>query len=450
MNLVKVANNLIKSNGFVKYGKNTIWLLSEKIVRLLSGLLIGTWVANYLGPGEYGLYNYAVSIATLFASIASLGLDGILVRELLNNKNEENIIFTSFVLKLIGATVSLILIIIFLQIRPESNIVTKLIIIMALSTFFQSFSVIDVFFQSVVKSRYTVISNITSIILSSVLKVILIMSASSLIAFAWVLFAEKLIAAVWMVYFFYKDKANLYLKNLKFSKLLSVSLLKDSWLLIFSAISITLYMKMDQIFLMNMVSEKAVGEYVAATRLSELWYFIPLIISSSLFPAIINAKKRSQALYLFRIQKLYNLMVLLALLVCIPITLFGKFVIDFLYGIEYHSATPVLMIHIWAGIFVFLGVASSKWLINENLQSLVFKRTLFGGFVNLGLNLILIPHWGAIGAAVATLIGQLSANYLFDLFGSKTIEMFKMKTKALILFWDISLEFKNNIVNKKC
>jgi len=181
-----------------------------------------------------------------------------------------------------------------------------------------------------------------------------------------------------------------------------------------------------------MMNAEAVGQYAAAVRLSEAWYFIPMVIASSLFPAIINAKKQSEELYYARLQKLYSLMVWLAIAIALPMTFLSDWVVHFLYGEQYNQAGSVLMIHIWAGVFVFLGVASGKWLLSENLQIFSTVNTSIGMIVNVWLNYILIPKIGVLGAAWATLISYFVAAYLCLLFFKKTRINFVNLSKSLL------------------
>lgn len=192
-------------------------------------------------------------------------------------------------------------------------------------------------------------------------------------------------------------------------------------------------MKIDQVMIKEMLDNKAVGDYAAAVRLSEAWYFIPMVITSSLFPAIINAKKISEELYYKRLQKLYDLMVWMAITIALPMTFLSDWVVNLLYGTKYSEAGNVLIINAWAGIFVFLGIASNKWFMIENLQQFLFYRTFAGAIFNFILNVILIPEIGIQGAAIATLFSQMIAAYLFDFFTDITRKIFFMKTKSLLL-----------------
>jgi len=180
-----------------------------------------------------------------------------------------------------------------------------------------------------------------------------------------------------------------------------------------------------------MLGERDVGLYSAAVRLSEAWYFVPVIITTSLFPAIVNAKKTSEKLYHARLQRLYTTLMWMAIAVAVPMTFLSDWLITLLYGEAYKGAGQVLMIHIWAGIFVSIGVASGSWYISENLQRYAFYRTAIGASINVILNLILIPIFGLIGAATATVIAQSMAALFFDVLTKKTRIVFYMKLKTL-------------------
>ncbi|MEM5815949.1 MAG: flippase, partial [Candidatus Aenigmatarchaeota archaeon] len=221
---------------------------------------------------------------------------------------------------------------------------------------------------------------------------------------------------------------------LRFRKSTAISLLKDSWPLSLSGLVIMVYMRIDHIMIKEMLGAEAVGQYAAAVRISEAWYFVPTVISSSLFPAIINAKKVSEELYYARLQKLYNLMVWIAISVALPMTFLSDWVVNLLYGKAYSQAGDVLMIHIWAGVFVGLLVASGKWFINENLQILAFLRNFSGAVLNIVLNFILIPIYGINGAAVSTLISYSFSALWFDYFNKKTKKMFIIKIKSFLKF----------------
>ena len=434
--LKKIKNKiqkLISHQGVRRYGVNTAWLFGEKILRMIVGLFVGVWVARYLGPKRYGLLSYAMSFVVLFTAISTLGLDGILVRELVKDESRrDELMGTAFLLKLVGAFTMLGLLAIVVNFTSNDNFTNILIFIIASATIFQSFNVIDMYFQSKVLSKYVVYANVISLFISSIVKIVLILYKAPLIAFAWVILFDSCVLACGFAYFFLKY-SKFKIQNLKFKKETAVSFLRDSWPLILSGIVVSIYMKIDQVMIKMMIGAEAVGQYAAAVKLSTAWYFIPVAITSSLFPAIINAKKQSEELYYARLQKLYDLMVWLAIAIALPMTFLSNWIVNLLYGSAYNQAGSVLMIHIWAGVFVFLGVASGKWFMAENLQKYSFYRTLAGAIINIVLNYILIPIHGIYGAAFATLVSQSTASYLFNMTNKKLRYTFLLQTNAFLL-----------------
>ncbi len=425
--------SILSQEGFLKYLKNTSWLISEKLIRLVSIFVVGIIIARHLGPEKYGMLNYAISLVTLFSAVASLGLDSIVVRELVKKKRKQNeLIGTSFYLKLMGAVVVLGVLSIVLLIMDKPPLINKMILIIASSLFLQSFYVIDFYLQSIVQSRFVVYAKVISMTISVIVKLFLVYVNAPLIFFAIVFSFDILLISIGLL-FFYKRNFSETIGQWTFDKKTAKHLLSDSWPLILSGIVISIYMKIDQIMIKEMVSSSANGLYSAAVTISEAWYIIPMIVSSSLFPAIINAKQKGEHMYLKRLQHLYDFLAGISLFVAIFISIFHEEIIHLLYGDDYKGAETILFIHIWSGIFVSLGVASGKWLINENLQKISLYRTSAGAIINILLNFIMIPRYGVVGAALTTLVSQIVSTFLFDLIYKTTRHNFVMKLKALFL-----------------
>lgn len=422
-------NSLINNKGFLRYFKNTAWVLFEKVLRIIVGLFIGAWVVRYLGPEDFGLFSFVNSLIYFLIVISSLGLDGVLVRELVKTpKDHAKLMGTSFRLKLISGTTLFLLLLLNCLLFKINSKMSNLIIVISFSMIIQSINVVDFYFQSEVKSRYVVYANIFSLSISSILKVIFIINNFSLFYFGLIVSIDVLALIIGYLYFYMKDNN---IKDWIFDIETAKRLLKYGWPFILSGVMIAIYMKVDQIMLKFLIDEKAVGLYAAGVRLSELWYFIPVATASSLFPAIVNAKFISKKLYNDRLQNLYNLMFTMAIIISILVTFFAKWIVITLYGDSFSEASTILIIHIWSGIFVFLGVASEKWMLNENLQRIYAINTLLGSISNVSFNLVLIPRYGPIGAAYATLVSQFLASYLCLLFFKKTRINFYRLTKAL-------------------
>ncbi|HIP51890.1 MAG TPA: flippase, partial [Campylobacterales bacterium] len=408
-------------------------LFFEKILRMIVGLFVGIWVARYLGPEQFGLFSYAQSFVGLFIAIATLGLDGIVIRELVKDESRrDKLLGTAFGLKFIGAVIVFFLLFIAIKFTNNDSMTTIFIFIISLSMIFQTFNVVDFYFQSKILSKYVVYVNIMSLFLSSIIKVFLILNEASLVAFVWVMVFDNFILALGFVYIYTRE--GLSLSKWYFDKILAFDMLHDSYPLILGGVVNSIYMRIDQVMIQNMLGSISVGHYAAAVKLSEAWYVIGIIISKSLFPAIINAKKVSEKLYYERIQRLFLFLIILAYIISIVVFFSSEYLIFSLYGEEFLQASNVLSIHVFSAIFVYLGVSSGRWIISENKTKLDLYRNIGAMILNIILNIILIRNYGIIGAAYASLLAYIFAFYVFDIFRKDTRRIFLLKTKALLLW----------------
>jgi O-antigen/teichoic acid export membrane protein len=415
----------------MRYFKNTSWMFGEHVLRMAAGVLVGIWVARYLGPEQFGVFSYVMAFVAIFSSVAKLGLDSIVVRDLVNEPEKRDIYLgTAFWLKLMGALVMLA-VIAFATIFTRNDHTTNLyIFIIASGIIFQSFEVIDFYLQSKVLSKFVSICKITQLLLSSLLKIYFVLTGADLFWFVMVSLVDQMTLA-FSLYAAYKyQKLGSFYRCFDWDT--AKKLLQDSWPLIFSGLAIVVYMRIDQVMIKEMLGAKEVGLFSAAVRLSEVWYFIPVIIATSLFPAIVNAKSIDTELYYSRLQKLYDLMLLVALGVALPMTFLSDWLVTFLYGDDYLQSGGVLAIHIWTGVFVFLGVVNAKFLLVEGLMRVMFYFTLACSVLNLFFNFFLIPKYGLYGAAIATLCAQFFG-FLFNALHKRTRVAFYIQVKALLM-----------------
>jgi len=426
----KLKTLLTKNSGFARYLKNTSWLMGEKVVRLLIALSVGVWVTRYLGPEQFGILSYAQSFVGIFAALSSLGLNDIIIRELVKDQDRRNLILgSSFGLQTLGSSLIMLILIISIYYNDNEPLTNKIIIILGLLTFINSFNVIASYFHSQVKSKFYAIAGLVGVIISALLKIYLILGSYSLIYFVYVLTFDVIFLVTGLIWFYKKSGESLL--KWKFSWKMAKDLLKDAWPLILSGIIVSIYMKIDQVMIKEYLGNGEVGQYSAAVRLSEAWYFIPTIICSSLFPAIINAKLKDDTLYKDRLQRLYNLMVVLGVVIILPVLKLSDWMINLLYGEAFQRSAGVLNIHILGSVFVFLGVANQKWFISENYQAYNIICLGMGMVANIVLNVIMIPKMGIMGAAYATLISQFTASVLAPVFFKKTRSSFYMMLRAL-------------------
>ena len=450
------------SPGLQKIIRNLGWLAFEKLVTIVFNLSIGIYVIRYLGVDNFGKLSYCLSLVGMFGAIAKLGLDSIVVRTLV--KEEESapeILGTAFVLKLISSLTTLILIACVVFTLNKDPQIQWMAIVIALGLVFRSVEVVDFWFQSKVLSKSIVVVRSIKLIISSAAKLVFISLGLPLAAFVWLLLADEIVQAVGIVWIYSKhthlDRKLERIDSLVTSKRSSIKwklnfaratkLLEDSWPLILSAVMITIYMKIDQVMLGNMASNEAVGNYAAAVRFSEIWYFFPTAICASVFPTIIRAKQKSREEYYDKLQQLYDLMAWMSLAIAVAMTIASDTLIHILLGTEYTEAGKILAWHIWAGPFVFLGVARSQWLIAENLTKLSFATTSLGTIVNILLNLWLIPIYEGTGAAIATVISYAVAAYFASMIYPVMFHTLWMLTKALFVpfRWRQNLIYLNRV-----
>ncbi len=397
------------------------------------GLFVSVWVARYLGPEDFGLFSFALAFVSLFSAFSTLGLQGIVVRDIVTDpKNSLETLGSSFLLQAIGGVAAFSLALILIPVlRPHDRFAISVVAIFGLTLLLKGSESIKYWFESQVQSKYAVLAENAVFAMMAGIKIALILLGASLLSFVWVTFFEGLFTAISL--FVMYEWTGGRIKAWRFSVARVKTLLKHSWPLILSGLAVIVYMRIDQIMLGQMLNNKAVGIYTAAVRISEAWYFIPIAISGSVFPALLDAKKTSEALYLDKFQKLYDVLVMIALAVAIPMTFFASQIVEVFFGPDFLAAGIILSIHIWTALFVFLGVAGGNWFLAENRQLLAFRGVFLGMLINVALNLVLIPKYGGVGAAVATLISQAVATLLIDAIHKETRLMFRMKLRACFL-----------------
>ena len=430
MNFLPNFTTLKQHSVIRKYFSNTSWLLGERILRMGVSLFVGIYVARYLGPEKYGLLSYTMSFVWLFSAFLDLGHREIIVRELVLYPEQRNVILGSAILlRLSGAVLLGSGVAVGLQLVDNDYQTSLMIGIIALGMAFQSWELIDYYFQSQVQSKYTVWAQTVQLIVASLIKIALIIWQAPLIWFAAVFSLEYVITAALFLLLYNWQVGSFPIRNcnLKYAR----QMLKNSFPLLLTGMAILIYMRIDQVMLKELVGAETVGTYAAAVKLCEVWYYIPVLIAVSFYPAIIGVKDTNPALYHARLQKLYTLLVWVAFALAIPITFMADWIIYILYGNEYIESVIILKIYVWAGIFVSMSLANNKWMVIENFQNYILLTTLLGMSSNIICNVILIPLYGASGAAIATLISYGIGSYLSLLFFPKVRKIFWFATKSI-------------------
>ena len=392
-------------DGLKRYFYNTGWMFFARIGSIIVSLLATLYIARQLGPTSFGELSYAISFVALFSFIATFGIDSVLYRELIKYPEKRNeFMGSAFMIRIVMSVIAIILTIISALLFSPQDVSFYLIALLSISFIFQSFYIISYEFQATVQARYISILSLVITIILNVLKIAVIFLGKGVIYLALILLLESILYAVGNAYLrhVFFGKLSLW----KFDKNIAKKILIDSWPFIFTGAFTVIYTRIDQVMLKNIIDATSVGIYDAAVRISELWYFIPAIIVSSLFPAIINAKGHSAHEYKKRAVTLFFLLLGITTMIAMLMSTFAKPIISFVFGSEFQDSAMVLKIYIWALVPTSIIILLNYILLAENKKMILFFSALLGMIINIYLNYMFIPRYEANGAAVATLISS--------------------------------------------
>lgn len=408
---------------------NSGWLLFDKLVRLLLGVVVSAWVARYLGPTQFGQLAYILAYIAFFQAIATLGADGIIVRDIAKKPGDSaSILGTALVFRVLAGiccwVIAILGIVIFSNGEPKQVIMTAIV---GGVLVFQAADTIDLWFQSQSQSRRTVFAKLVAYFLSNSIKIILILSKAPLIAFTIVMLIDAITAAIGLciAYQYFPTQERWHSIRQQ-----GIQLIRESWPFMLSGLSVMVYMRIDQIMLRNMLGDKELGIYAAALPLSTVWYFIPMTLYTSLAPYITRKKAENEAMYMRSLSNIFRLFAGIGILICIPVFVLAEFLITFLYGAGYSQSAEILRIHVISNVFVSLGVAQGLWIINEGKSRITLYRTIIGAVICVIGNAIFIPIFGVVASACITVISQCFSTVLLNAFYAPNI--MKMQIMGLL------------------
>ena len=421
---------------FRKYVENAFWLIFEKGFSLFVGMVVGIYVARYLRPESYGLLNYSLSFVSIFSAFSTLGLDQIIVRELAKGPGRrDELLGTGFILKVVGSVLLIVLmtfILVFMDHNPFTN---TLIMIIAAAEIFKGFEVINYFFQSQVLSKYVVQIQLLINLSISFAKIGLVMVHAPLIWFGIIVVVGAIFNAAGFIYAYQTREGTPWTWN--FRKAVAIDLLRESWPLALYGIALNIQARIDQVMLGKMMNNYEVGQYSVALKFIEIFGFVPMVLMNTFTPAVTKAKVADESLYHSRLVNLYRLMFLTFLLVALPIYMFAKDVIVFLYGAEYQAAGYLLSLFALRLFFSNMGVGKSVFIVNESLFKYSLLTVVVGATANIALNYFLIPLYGPTGAIVASMISFTVSIFLVDTLFERTRLNQKLMFQGMFSFWKL-------------
>lgn len=388
--------------------KNATWIIVCKIAQSFLALFISMLTARYLGPSNYGLINYAISLVAFVVPVTQLGLNSILVREIMNNSDEEGeIVGTSIMMSFLSSLLCIIGVISFSCVANRGE--TETIIVVALYStllIFQSVELLQYWFQAKYLSKYTSITMLFAYVIVSVYKIILLATGKSVYWFAISYAFDYCLISVFLL-LIYKRVGT---QPLRFSSKIGFRMLAKSKYYIISEMMVTVFAQTDRVMLKLMLGNSAAGFYSAAVACAGMTSFVFTAIIDSARPFIFESIKTSVKAFEHKTSLLYSVIIYLSLLQSVVMTVLASYIIKVLYGTQYWESIAALRIVVWYTTFSYMGAVRNIWMLAENKQRYLWVINLSGALANVALNYLLIPTLGVIGASIASLVTQFFTN----------------------------------------
>lgn len=422
-------SEVLKKSGFQRYFRNTLWLFLTYGLRLFTGFFVGLWLARYLGPEDYGIYNYVISFTTILITVAQFGTTEILIKKILNTpEHVGKTLKAGFDLRML-LSIGLFFIFLGYSTLFEEGSTRHFLYVSMFAIFFQPFEVVDSFFRAKVLAQKSSIGRMSQLILSSILKIVLIIYKAPLIWFYLVFIFDAIFYAVMIMTSYWKENENFLMCRATRDSIKEIS--KESFPLMIIAVTSLMLARFDQVLIGKLLTKSDVGFYSAASKTVEIGSLFSVLISLSLYPAILNARKSSQEVYQRRMAMLNRFLVGGGLLLSLAVFFFAKPIIAILFGDQYQISHEVLSILSFNILFISFYQVSYRWYLSENLQHLMMVKTLIAVIFNILLNVFLIKKVGIKGAAYGSVVTSFIFHFLYESFSNKTRECFKINTSFL-------------------
>lgn len=414
-----------------KESKNAIWLIGGKVAQMVLSLFVAVLSARYLGPSNYGLISYGNAFASFFMSFCTLGLNSIMVKDFIDNPDEQGkAIGSAILMRAISSLCSCILIISVSFLLDFGDWETIVVVALcSVSLLFHVFDTANLWFQSQYKSKVSAISIFLAYVATSVYKIILLILKKEVFWFAFATSLDYIVLGIVLMAFYKKHNG----PKLSVSWAKGKSLLNQSYHYILSGMMVAIYGQTDKLMLKQMLDETTVGYYTTATALCSMWTFVLAAIIDAMYPMLIENFKQGEEVFDKKNRQLYAIVFYMSMFVSVIFMLFGNLAIRILYGEVYLPAANPLKVITWYTAFSYLGVARNAWIVCNERQKYLKYIYCIAALMNVMLNVIFIPLWGASGAAVASLVTQICTSIVLPFFIKDLRPNAKLMLEAIIL-----------------
>jgi PST family polysaccharide transporter len=415
-------------------GTNLGWLLAEKIVRWLVGLSVAALVARHLGPADYGRLNLALAFSALFVPLAGAGIETLLTRDIVRSPAQASEMIATVLFVRLAAGLASFLLMMGALLGSSgmgmADLPTAMVVILSSGLILQAGDVFDLWFQSQVKARPSVLARSLSFLVFSGVRLILVANEAPVAAFAWALAGEAALTAAGLGLLYATTGGSP--GPWRFVRERARRLIAEAWPNLVSALAIAVYTRADRLVLGHHANEETLGLYGAAATLAEVWYILPTALVATMNPALTREHGGDPARFWERLRQVVQGLALVGWILVAVLGLAAGPLITALFGAKFAGATSLLPIMMISTLFAFIGVGVSPWYHNEGAMRLALRRHLLGAAVGVALNLILVPLWGAPGAAWATAAAFATAHWWSNAIDARTRPLFRLQTQALL------------------
>lgn len=422
-----LKNKITKS----REAKNAIWIIGGRVAQMGLSFFVGILTARYLGPSNYGVINYANAYVVFFTAFCTLGINSVIIKNFVDHPEEQGkTIGTTLVLRTISSFLSSLMIIGIVLILDKNEPVTITVTALcSISLIFQVADTLNYWFQSRYQSKVSSIATLVAYVLTSIYRLFLLATLKDVEWFAFATSIDYICVAV-VLFTAYKRNDG---PRLSFSLKKARELLLSSYNYILSGMMVAIYGQTDKLMLKMMIDETSVGYYSLASTINNMWVFVLAAIINSIYPTIIQYSGTDKKKFEKKNRQLYAIVIYVSIFVAVCFMMFGKLIIRILYGEAYLPAVEPLKIVCWYTIFSYLGVARDAWVVSTNNQK--YLKYICGGAAvsNVVLNCLLIPMWGASGAALASLLTQIATIVLIPYMIKNMRPNVKLMLDALLL-----------------
>jgi len=391
--------------------KNVIALWTPNILNPAVSFILILFISRYLGVEGLGTYSLILSYFGIFVTLAGLGLGTLVVREAARNLGQAHTFFANAAL--FGAVSSLAAIIgmiAFVWLMGYSNDVLQAAVLCSFSLFpSTAVSYMESMFRAFEKAEYIAIVYLSENTLRVGSCLILLFYGFGIVPLFVAILGTRLFAGLFMFWCYVKALGR---PEFRFKPEIWRLLGREAATFASIAIFSTVHLHVDQIMLSKLKGLESVGIYSAADRLLDFCRALAVAFSAALFPVL--AKQYVKGIGELRELTIRSLRYIMlgAIPIAIGTAILANNIVTLIYGHKFMAAVPVLTLHIFSLIpFSMVYFLAGVLIVTDN-QRVDLGINVLAALLNIGLNLVLIPHLAEMGSVLATLITVIVFNQL--------------------------------------